>query len=913
MSSEDKEDKKDVPAPANKELRTLVGVPVLEGARAANKVPPPSPSSTLLEPPKPEGAPGDGGEDGSESNTGVDVKALSNAEAERVLQWTGFTQEEIPTVNSPKGSSKATQVGMPAFMADPRATFRGIAPPGRSSRPPPPPIKSTTIRAGAPGPANSPRPPSVKPPPPKLRTPPPSKGRSTLVMDAGAPPEADPLSSTGERPPIVVPAAGALAPKAVTQPPPWGEGSVHVTGIPHAAALPGSARGARDTSDDPVEELSGSVLLPDDVEATRRGSDVVEELSGSILLPDESALPRSAPRKSVPPKVPASRPAASPTQHGHGAIVAPHAANAPTKESPVFPPVPMSAAPPAVVAATLPFAVPVPLAQPPIAQPSPPPPVAVLTATPAPVVALSPPTPMMPMPIDNVVEPPGIIDPTLPPGVPVPPPPDIITHPAWPPSIKPPSSTSSPPSSARPFGAPSPSSSSPPGTTRVPDSTRPVDSTGELARLIPHTSFLHTRPQWFLPVVVAGGVVVSIGLLGLLVSGVSKSEDLTVRASPAVARAASSIAERSTNAALKMPSTPAVNTVVSAALASSVECSAGASVRVLAPRAVVGTGVEALAFDGALAVGFASSPNEGVALLLDPSSLAVTSSAKTKSLDAIHRLSPKMTAKKNAAAVADADRRTDKLRGRRTIVSRDGAIDVGATGDALVAGPDGVGAGGGTALWKLDGDGAVEALRGVSIASGSDSKETTWAFAFRRAGAIWFGAAGSDNGGKTMLAKGALSHVQGLGERVGSPAIAASGDSIMIAWADRKSDADPWSLRTVRFKAGDTPSAASTFVVPAGGLGQHAMSPGLAGLAGGRFLLVWTEGPVAKRQVRGQTLSASGAVLGAPLTISAADVYAGQGQVAVLPDGRGVVAFLGADSQDAKKFEVMATPITCPP
>jgi hypothetical protein len=71
---------------------------------------------------------------------------------------------------------------------------------------------------------------------------------------------------------------------------------------------------------------------------------------------------------------------------------------------------------------------------------------------------------------------------------------------------------------------------------------------------------------------------------------------------------------------------------------------------------------------------------------------------------------------------------------------------------------------------------------------------------------------------------------------------------------------------------------------------------------------VWTEGPVSRHQVRAQTLAPDGTLVGDAFTVSAEGVNAGQAQAAVLPDGRGVVAFLAANG---KNYEVVATPITC--
>jgi hypothetical protein len=86
------------------------------------------------------------------------------------------------------------------------------------------------------------------------------------------------------------------------------------------------------------------------------------------------------------------------------------------------------------------------------------------------------------------------------------------------------------------------------------------------------------------------------------------------------------------------------------------------------------------------------------------------------------------------------------------------------------------------------------------------------------------------------------------------------------------------------------------------------MSPGLAAVPGGRFLLLWTEGPASFHHVRALTLSGEGAPVGAPLEISADGANAGQGQAAIGTAGTGLVAFL--ESADGG-FRVVATPIAC--
>ena len=88
------------------------------------------------------------------------------------------------------------------------------------------------------------------------------------------------------------------------------------------------------------------------------------------------------------------------------------------------------------------------------------------------------------------------------------------------------------------------------------------------------------------------------------------------------------------------------------------------------------------------------------------------------------------------------------------------------------------------------------------------------------------------------------------------------------------------------------------------------MSPGLAALPGGRFLLVWTEGGASAHQVRALTVSRDGEPIGPPLSISGDGTNAGQGQAAVSANGMGVVGFLRSRGTG---FEVAATSISCKP
>ena len=86
------------------------------------------------------------------------------------------------------------------------------------------------------------------------------------------------------------------------------------------------------------------------------------------------------------------------------------------------------------------------------------------------------------------------------------------------------------------------------------------------------------------------------------------------------------------------------------------------------------------------------------------------------------------------------------------------------------------------------------------------------------------------------------------------------------------------------------------------------MSPALATVPGGRFLLVWTEGPASAHAVRAQTLALDGTRLGPPLELSPDGANAGQAQAAIGVGGNGVVAFL---QSAGKGFAVAATAIRC--
>lgn len=342
-----------------------------------------------------------------------------------------------------------------------------------------------------------------------------------------------------------------------------------------------------------------------------------------------------------------------------------------------------------------------------------------------------------------------------------------------------------------------------------------------------------------------------------------------------------------------VPATDPANKAASVDLG---DCTVAADGRVIAARALIATGIEAAAGQTALAIGFAPSLHEAVGVALDPGSLTPTSTVRARSPGDIKRVVPFFSGGK-IVIIPDADKKGDRLTLRR-FVPTSNPVDVGVADNQIVWAPHGKDSF--AKLFALDGDGAVESLRVIPLPSGKGI-----ALAFRRGAQILVGVATGDS---VLNAEGELSKISSLGQ-AGSPTLAASGDSIVVAWADRATKDDAWGIRWTKRSISGAVNEPRALAIPEGGLGGPAMSPSVAGLGRGKFLLSWTEGPTAGHQVRALTFNADGAPSGAPLAISASGVNAGQPQAVVGVDGRGVVAFLAAKG---KFNELMATPILCP-
>lgn len=402
-----------------------------------------------------------------------------------------------------------------------------------------------------------------------------------------------------------------------------------------------------------------------------------------------------------------------------------------------------------------------------------------------------------------------------------------------------------------------------------------------------------------LGVVGLSGVIM---LLALIVSAVSGKASETKTTATGSASASSTTAPPPTDTTTATTAAPPNTAAVPAndqAKGTSVElgdCTIAADGRVIAPRALIATGVEAAAGQTALAIGFAPSLHDAVGVSLDPGSLTPIATVRARAAGDIRRVVPFFSGGK-IVIVPDAEKRGDRLSSRR-FVPTSNPVDVGVAESQIVWAPHGKDSF--AKLFALDGDAAVESLRVIPLPSGKGI-----ALAFRRSNAIFVGVATGDS---VLNAEGELSRIASLGQ-AGSPSITASGDSIVVAWADRASKDDPWGIRWTKRSISGAVNEPRALNLPEGGLGAPAMGPSVAGLGRGKFLLAWMEGPTAGHQVRALTFNADGAPSGSPLAVSAPGVNAGQPQAVVGVDGRGVVAFLAAKG---KFNELMATPILCP-
>jgi hypothetical protein len=397
-----------------------------------------------------------------------------------------------------------------------------------------------------------------------------------------------------------------------------------------------------------------------------------------------------------------------------------------------------------------------------------------------------------------------------------------------------------------------------------------------------------------LTVALGGGAVIVVGLLaGLAALSGAKSKG-----------ASSDDPSKSSGEAETAGSAQAVSASVAAAVPKSAASKAVTACRLtgspsrLAELASKDVPLELLvASSGDKArLGFATAVNAAQGVSIDLASLQVTPEFAKPPRERLRAVLP--FGEDGPEYVAQLDGHADKVKAWRTI-SVDPPTVIGWSGTALAVSAK-ANRGEPTALWPLDGPDPIDVIRAAHTA------DRGHAVVFRRHGAIYGGMISADRAPQGELVK-----IGGAGappgSPVGTPTIAVNGQSVAVAFADRASSDEPWSIRIGTASLGSFPNTTTPFAVPPGGPGGATLAPALSGLPDGRWLLVWTEGSGGAHDVRGVTLGPDLATVGSAFSVSREGSNAGQGAVA-LRAGRGLVAYLALTEEG---YEVWGTGVDC--
>ena len=129
---------------------------------------------------------------------------------------------------------------------------------------------------------------------------------------------------------------------------------------------------------------------------------------------------------------------------------------------------------------------------------------------------------------------------------------------------------------------------------------------------------------------------------------------------------------------------------------------------------------------------------------------------------------------------------------------------------------------------------------------------------------------------------------------------------VFVEKADDK-DETPWKLMLARSKLDALPTKATELALPEGGPGGNAIAPDIVGLADGRWLLMWTEGPFEASAIRAQTYSSNMEPIGDPIALSPPAGNFGQALLTVVGSYTTVVFLQAVDSE----FELWGAVLRC--
>ena len=199
-------------------------------------------------------------------------------------------------------------------------------------------------------------------------------------------------------------------------------------------------------------------------------------------------------------------------------------------------------------------------------------------------------------------------------------------------------------------------------------------------------------------------------------------------------------------------------------------------------------------------------------------------------------------------------------------------------------------------VWSVDTSSKpADSIRTVAAGEGT-------AVTFRNGREIYAGELAKNGGSRVTATK-----IWSTDGTLGRPSVGYNGRTVAVTFADLPRGAKGAKLMLAHATAGEALPQASEVELPSGGPGVSAIAPAIAGLSGGRWLLMWTEGPRRRRTLRAQTYDRNYRPVGAALRVSPATGSFGQGTVTVVQE-RVIVGFLLATGG---AFELWSTVLQC--
>jgi hypothetical protein len=201
-------------------------------------------------------------------------------------------------------------------------------------------------------------------------------------------------------------------------------------------------------------------------------------------------------------------------------------------------------------------------------------------------------------------------------------------------------------------------------------------------------------------------------------------------------------------------------------------------------------------------------------------------------------------------------------------------------------------------LWSLDPQGpGADALSVLPLG------EVGTGIAYRHAGRILYGLLDGQGGTKHPAKQ-----VAGSGGIVGKPNLGSNGAEVSVVFADKpEAKTAPIEIRWAHAALDASLTVADALELPSGGPGGDAIAPAIAGVPGGRWLLMWTEGIAGSQVLRAQTYDRKYRPLGEALRVSPETGSFGQGMVGVVGETAAVVFFRAT----AGTYEIWGTVLQC--